>query len=304
MFLINNKKKLKKYMKCWQLYLLILPAVVLTLVFSYQPMYGVLIAFENYKAKDGIWGSEWVGLEHFIRFVKYPDFWKLIKNTLRISIYEIALFPISIILALLINELNNAKFKKTVQMITYAPYFLSSVVVCGIVTMLVDKEGAIGVFFEMLTGKSVNLMTVPEYFPSIYVWSGVWQGAGWGTIIYLAALSNVPSELIEAAKIDGASRFQVIWHVNIPSILSTIVICLIMSLGGILGVGFEKIYLLQNDLNLETSRIIATYTYEIGLIGGQLSYSTAIGLFNNIVNIVVIVMVNKVMDKLTGIGIW
>lgn len=290
--------------KCWPLYLLMAPAVLWTFQFCYRPMYGIIIAFKDYKTKLGYWGSEWVGLKHFIRFLEYPDFWKLIRNTLSISLYSLATFPCAIILALLFNELKNAKFKKVVQMITYAPHFLSTVVMCSMITLMVGREGPIGYLFYLITGESKNLLTVPEYFSSIYVWSGVWQGIGWGTIIYLAALAGVSPELIEAARIDGANRLQVIWHVNIPCIMPTITICFIMSMGGVLSVGFEKIFLLQNDLNLETSRVISTYTYEIGLIGGQISYSTAIGLFNTLVNLFMITLANKVVKKLSGTGIW
>ena len=267
-------------------------------------MYGIIIAFKNFRPSLGYWGSEWVGFKHFIRFLNYPDFWKMMRNTLAISLYSMATFPFAIILALLINEIRSTAFKKTVQMITYAPYFLSTVVMCGMIGLFVGREGVIGQIYTMATGESVNLLTRPEFFSSIYVWSGVWQGTGWGTIIYLSALAGVPGELIEAAKIDGANRFQVIRHINIPCIMPTIVIMFIMNTGSVLSVGFEKIFLLQNDLNLDVSRVIATYVYEIGLAGGQFSYSTAIGLFNNIVNIIVILIANKISKKVSGIGIW
>ena len=290
--------------KCWQLYILLLPAVIYVLIFSYIPIYGIVIAFENYKPKLGYFRSDWVGLKHFIRFLTYPDFWKLIRNTLSISVYSLATFPCAIILALLINELRNPVYKKTVQMITYAPYFLSTVVTCSLVVMFVEKEGPIGVLYRFFTGAGTNLLTIPKYFSSIYVWSGVWQRTGWGTIIYLAALAGVSPELIEAARIDGASRLQIIRHVNLPCIMPTILIMFIMSTGSLLSVGFEKIFLLQNDLNLETSRVISTYVYEIGLVGGQYSYSTAIGLFNNVVNIVILLIANKIAKKASGVGIW
>lgn len=295
---------MKKIFKHWQLYLLLFPAFVYVAVFSYGPMYGLIIAFKNYKPKLGYLGSEWVGLEHFIRFVTYPDFWNLIRNTLSISLYSLATFPIAIIMALLFNELKNPMFKKTVQMITYAPYFLSTVVLCSMVTLMVGAEGPIGLLYTAITGKSMNLLSYADYFNDIYVWSGVWQGTGWGTIIYLAALAGVSSDLIEAAKIDGANRLQVIWHVNIPCIMPTIIICFIMSCGSMLSVGFEKIFLLQNDLNLGASSVISTYTYDIGLLGGQLSYSTAIGLFNNVINIIVLFIVNKIAKRISGEGIW
>ena len=298
------KLKFQKIKKYWQLYLLGLPAIIYILIFCYGPMYGIIIAFKDYKAKDGFLGSKWVGLEHFVRFLSYPDLWKMIKNTLSISLYGLATFPCAIILALLINELKNGKFKKIVQMITYAPYFLSTVVMCSLIIMFVGREGPLGMLYGLITGQSQDLLLVPKYFSSIYVWSGVWQGTGWGTIIYLSALAGVSPELVESAKIDGANRLQVIWHINIPCIMPTIIICLIMSTGGVLSVGFEKIFLLQNSLNLDVSTVISTYVYSIGLVGGQFSYSTAIGLFNNIVNVIILLIVNKIAKKASGVGIW
>ena len=300
----TKMKKTKFKKRYWQLYLLLLPAVAYILIFAYGPMYGIVMAFENYKPKLGYWGSEWVGLKHFMRFIKYPDFWKLLGNTLSISLYSLCTFPCAIILALLINEMKNVMFKKTVQMVTYAPHFLSSVVACSIVIMMVGREGPIGNMYEMITGDNADLLSLPQWFSTIYVWSGVWQEIGWGTIIYLAALSGVSPELIESAKIDGAGRIQVMRHINVPCIMPTIVIMLIMNVGSILGVGFEKIFLLQNKLNLDTSRVISTYVYEIGLQGGQFSYSTAIGLFNNVVNVILILLANKVSKKVFGMGIW
>lgn len=270
----------------------------------YGPMYGIIIAFENFKPKLGYLGSEWVGLKHFKRFLSHPDFFKMLRNTLSISLYSLAIFPCPIIVALMINEVKNSKFKKVVQMVTYAPHFLSGVVVCSIVTFLMAREGVFGVLYGMVTGKAENILALPKFFDDIYVWSGVWQNIGWDTIVYLAALAGVSSELIESAKIDGANRMQVIWHVNIPGILPTIIILFIMSTGSILSVGFEKIFLLQNDLNLETSRVLSTYVYEVGLQGGQFSYSTAIGLFNNLVNIIMIFICNKITKIVSGIGIF
>jgi len=296
-----KRKKLKNY---WQIYLLILPVLIYIMIFNYGPMYGIIIAFKDYKTKLGYLGSEWVGLKHFIRFLSYPAFWKLLRNTLSISVYSLATFPCAVIVSLLINEIRGVGFKKTVQLITYAPHFLSTVVMGGMIILMVGRQGPVGRLVALITGTSQDLLAVPEYFSSIYVWSGVWQSLGWNTIIFLAALAGVPAELAEAAKIDGASRTQVIRHVNIPYIMPTIMITFIMRTGTILSVGFEKIFLLQNDLNLDTSRVISTYTYELGIVGGQFSYSTAIGLFNNVVNILMILTVNRISKKLSGIGIW
>lgn len=298
------KKKDIKIKKYWPLFTLLLPALIYTIIFCYGPMYGIIIAFKDFKPKLGYWGSAWVGLDHFKRFLSYPDFWKMIGNTLSISLYSLATFPCAIILALLLNEVRNLRFKKTVQMVTYAPYFLSTVVMCGLITMMVGREGLLGRLYEVFTGQSENLLTIPRYFSSIYVWSGVWQSTGWGTIIYIAALSGVPGELVEAAKIDGAGRLRIIRHINIPCIMPTIVITFIMSTGSILSVGLEKIFLLQNDLNMQASNVLSTYTYQVGLIGGQFSYSTAIGLFNTVVNVIMLLLANAVCKKVSGTGIW
>ena len=295
----------KRFLKNWQLYALLLPAVIYVFIFSYMPMYGVQIAFRDYRTSLGIWGSEWVGLKFFKQFVNYPNFLLLLKNTLSIGLYSIATFPCSIIFALMINEVKNVKFKKTVQMISYMPHFLSTVVICSMLTLFLnEKTGVINTIIEALGGTRQEFLTIPSLFNDIYVWSGVWQGLGWGAIIYIAALSNVPSELVDAAKVDGANRLKVIWHVNIPSIMPTIVIMLVLSCGGILAVGFEKVYLLQNSLNLSSSQVISTYVYEIGIRGGQFSYSSAIGLFNNLVNVTILGIVNVVAKRLSGTGIW
>jgi len=299
-----KKMKKRKVKRFFGLYILILPAILYVLIFSYGPMYGIIMAFENYKPKLGYLGSEWVGLKHFQRFISHPDFWKMLKNTISISLYSLATFPCAIILAVMINEVKHSKYKKVVQMVTYAPHFLSTVVVCSLVTMFMGREGVFGVLYGSFTGKAENLLTIPKLFNDIYVWSGVWQSVGWGTIVYLAALAGVSAELIESARIDGANRMQVIWHVNLPGILPTIVTLFIMNTGSILSVGFEKIYLLQNALNLETSRVLSTYVYEVGLQGGQFSYSTAIGLFNNLINIVMIIICNRISKKVSGIGIF
>jgi len=298
-------KGLKKVLSYWQLYLLLLPGLVYIFIFSYIPMYGVQIAFKNFRPSLGIWGSPWVGLAHFRRFFAFPDFWKYIRNTVVISVYGILTFPISIIFALLINELQSQKFKKAVQMITYAPHFISTVVLCGMVLLFFNPTyGIVNSIIKMLGGEPVNWLEEAKYFRSLYIWSGVWQGLGWGTIIYLAALAGVSPELVEAARIDGATRLQIVLHVNIPTILPTIIILFIMSCGSILSVGFEKIYLLQNPLNMKVSNVLSTYTYNIGLIQAQYSYSSAIGLFNTLINIFFLIIVNFIVSKVSEISLW
>jgi len=282
-----------------------LPGIIVTVIFSYIPMYGVQIAFKNFRTSRGIWRSEWIGFDHFARFVRYTGFWRMLRNTVSITLYNLATFPVPVIIALLINEINSKKFKKTIQMISYAPHFLSTVVLCGMVLLFLNRSnGIINNIIALFGAERIDFMTRSEFFSSIYVWSGVWQNAGWGTVIYLAALSNVSPELIESVKIDGGNRLHIIWHINIPAILPTLVILFIMSTGNVLSLGHEKILLLQNDLNLERSRVISTYVYEIGLVGGQMSYSTAINLFNNVVNLSILTMVNFFAQKLSEVSLW
>lgn len=296
------KKRLKE---SWQWYVLLLPAVVYVAIFHYGPMYGLQIAFRDYRPRRGITGSEWVGLKHFVRFITYPDFWKMIRNTLSITLYSLATFPCAILFALMLNEVSQLRLKKSMQMITYAPHFLSEVVVCSLVMMLLDRSnGPINALVTVLGGERVAYLTVPGYFPSIYVWMDVWQNLGWNSILYLSALSSISPEQVEAARIDGANRLQIIRHVNIPGILPTIAITFIMRTGGLLSVGYTKIFLLHNDLNLDASQVISTYVYNIGLLGGQYSYSTAINLFNNVANILVLLLANRIVKVTTETGLF
>ncbi|MBS4207918.1 sugar ABC transporter permease [Bacillus sp. FJAT-50079] len=288
----------------WQLYLLLTPAIIYFLVFKYYPMYGVQIAFKDFRAIDGILGSEWVGFEHFVRFFKSHYFWELIKNTLGINLYALALFPISIIVALSLNELRDGKFKKIAQTITYAPHFISVVVFVGMIIAFLDPAtGIINNFIQTIGFKPISFMTEPAWFKSIFVWSNEWQNLGWGAIIYLAALAGVDPQLHEAAKVDGATRLQRIFHVNLPSILPTIIILLILNMGSMMSIGFEKILLMQNPLNLDSSRVIQTYVYDAGLLHGQYSYSTAVGLFNSVINFIILIFFNRVARR-TGTSLW
>ncbi len=289
----------------WQHYLLLLPAVIYLVIFCYTPMYGVQIAFRDFRAPKGIWGSPWVGLKHFVRFVQYPDFWKILGNTLSITLYSLATFPLGVVLALMMNEVRSLRFKKTVQMITYAPHFISTVVVCSMITLFLSKSnGVINHALAALGAERIDFMTQAYMFPSIVVWSGVWQSIGWSTIIYMSALAGVPEEMLEAARIDGANRLQIIWYMNLPTIMPTIITMLILSCGSLLSLGFEKVYLLQNSLNLDRSQIIATYVYQVGLVGAQFSYSSAIGLFNNLINIALLLLVNAISKRVAQIGLF
>ncbi|MCI8798571.1 ABC transporter permease subunit [Acetatifactor muris] len=298
---------IKRLKESWQLYLLLLPAFIYVVIFSYGPMYGIQIAFKNFKPSIGITESEWLDplFKNFIRFFKYPDFWKMIRNTLSITLYSLATFPCAIIFALMLNEVRRIRLKKSIQMITYATHFLSEVVACSLVLMMLDRaNGPVNNLIAALGGERIPFITNPRAFSSIYVWSDVWQNLGWNSILYIAALASISPELVDAARVDGANRMQIIRHINIPGIMPTIAITFIMRLGGLLSVGYSKIYLLQNDLNLSASQVISTYVYDIGILGGQYSYSTAIGLFNNIVNIICLLIANKVVRRLTETGLF
>ena len=300
----KRKDLIKRLKRCWPFYLMLLPTLIYIIIFDYGPMYGLQIAFKQYRTTKGIWGSDWVGLKYFKQFIAFPNFWKYMWNTLRINLISLATFPCSIIFALMLNEIKNAKMKKTIQMITYMPHFLTEVVVCALVILFLDRSyGPIGVIFSAF-GYNKSLMASDAAFPYIYVLSGLWQGLGWGSILYISALAGISSEEVEAARIDGASRLQVVRYVYIPGIMPTIIICFIMRLGSLLGVGYTKVLLLQNDMNLETSTVIGTYTYEIGLLGGQFSYSTAIGLFNNLVNIALLLITNWICGRATETSLF
>ena len=296
----------KKIMRHWQLYVILLIPVVLVAIFSYGPMYGLQIAFKDYIPTYGISGSKWVGFKHFINFINSHQFSRLIGNTITISLYSlIAGFPIPIILALALNECTSTKFKKTVQMITYAPHFISTVVMVGIILLILSpSSGIINQFIQLFGGKPIDFMAKPEWFKSIYVWSGVWQGMGYSSIIYIAALAGIEPTLHEAAIVDGASRWQRIWHVNIPGILPTVTILLIMNFGSIMSVGYEKILLMQNSLNMAKSDVISTFVYRMGLESAQYSFSAAVGLFNAVINFILLAIVNTVAKKLGETSLW
>ena len=280
--------------------------MILTFIFSYIPMYGVQIAFRNYNAKLGFFGSHWVGLKHFARFFNSPYFMDTIINTLAISVYTMIVgFPIPILFALMLNSFRHKKYRKIIQTVTYAPNFISTVVMCGMLLLFLSPSvGVINHIIEFLGGDAVNFMANKNYWRHIYVWSGIWQGMGWNSVIYFAALSGVSPELHEAAVMDGANKFQLVRFIDLPSIMPTATILLIMSCGNILSVGFEKVFLLQNDLNLSVSQVISTYVYQVGMVDHNVSYSTAIGLFNSAINAILLIAVNKISDKLSGISLW
>lgn len=288
------------------LLLLALPAVAYFLVFHYLPMYGVVIAFKEYTPGRGILGSPWVGLKHFKQFFSGFYFERLLVNTLKISIYSLLWgFPLPIIFALMLNEFKEGFFRRTIQTVSYLPHFISLVVTCGmIINFLSPANGIINLLIRALGGRPINFLGQPQYFRTIYIASGIWQEFGWGSIIYLAALSGVSQELYEAARIDGAGRWKQMLHVTLPSISSTIIILLILSVGNIMSVGFEKIILLYNSSTYETADVISTYVYRMGLQSLQYSFSAAVGLFNSIINIVLLFIANALSRRLTDSSIW
>lgn len=290
----------------WQLYLLTIVPLAYFVVFKYVPMSNAVIAFKDYNPIGGIWGSPWVGWANFQTMVANPVFPSLIKNTLFLSGYAVlASFPIPIMLALALNEVRHRWFQKTVQMVTYAPYFISTVVVVSMmILMMAPRLGIVTKTFGLLGVPAPDLLGNPDYFRHIYVWSDVWQTAGYAAVIYMAALSAVDPALYESAKVDGASRLRRIWHVDIPGIMPTAMIILILSVGNIMAIGFEKVYLLQNPLNLGQSEIIATYVYKTGLLNADFAQATAIGLFNSIINLVLLLIVNWIGRRITGSGLW
>lgn len=302
----NTDNLLKRIIKHKTFYLFLLPAITYVVIFSYIPMYGLQIAFKNYSGAFGIWGSKWVGLKHFRDFTGGYYFWPIIRNTLTISLYStIVGFPFPIILALMLNEVHNSKYKRLLQTILYAPHFISTVVMVGmIIIMLSPSTGIVNYLLDFLGFEKQYFMIQPDTFKHIYVWSGIWQGMGWGAVIYLAALSSVSQELHEAATIDGASRIKRIWHINLPAIKPTIVILFILNIGNIISVGFEKTFLLQNSLNLPKSEVISTYVYRRGLLDGSFSFSTAVGLFNNVINLLLLLIANFIARKLSETSLF
>jgi putative aldouronate transport system permease protein len=301
---LANRRSLRRN---WQLYLLMLLPFAFLITFNYVPMWGAQIAFRNYNPLQGIWGSPWIGLSEFSQWFQNPDFWPVIRNTLVVSVYSLLVgTPATIILALALNEVRHPRFKRVVQSITYFPYFISVIVLVGMMELILAPSSSL--LSELLNAVGVN--HVPDVFgssadfSSLYVWSGVWQTTGYGAIIYLGVLSTVDTTLYEAARLDGASIIQKICAVDLPAIQPTIVILLILSLGGILGVGFEKVFLLQSPLNLDSSQVLSTYVYEFGLVQDNFSFGTAVGLFNSVVSLILIVACNFVARRFTETSLF
>ena len=299
---------LKKVVRNWDLYLLMLLPVIYLIIFKYVPMYGVQIAFKNYRAVDGMLRSPWVGMKHFNTFFSSYMFTRLMTNTLTLSVYSlIAGFPMPILLALLLHYIPMKRFKKIIQSVSYAPNFISTVVMCGLVILFLgERNGLLNNIISTLGGERIGFMAKPDLFSSVYVWSGVWQFMGFGSIIYIAALAGVDPQLHEAAIVDGASIIKRIWHIDLPSILPTIVILLVLNVGQLLNVGFDKVLLLQNQLNLSRSEVISTYVYKVGILNalGDFSYPAAIGLFTSVINLILLTSVNYLAKRLSGNSLW
>ena len=289
----------------WQLYALLLLPIAYLVIFHYIPLSGIVLAFKKYYVKEGIWGSPWIGFRYFEQFFRSPLFFVLLRNTILLSLYAfLAGFPFPIALALMLNEVGALRFKKFVQTITFAPYFISVVVMMGMVIQLFAYHGLINGFLKHVGLEPVNYLAVPSMFRHLYVWSGIWQATGYSAIIYIAALAAVDPNLYEAALIDGASRFQKIRHIDIPGIMPVIIILLILNSGTILSVGFEKAFLLQNPINNSVSEVISTYVYKVGLVDAQYAFGTAVNLFNSVITILMIVMVNVLARRVSETSLW
>lgn len=280
------------------LLLMLLPGLILTFIFRYIPMYGVLIAFKDYNPLKGVLGSEWIGFEEFTKFLSSPNFGTLLANTLKLSVYGLLLgFLPPIILAIMLNQLLSDKAKKRIQLVLYAPNFISVVVIVGMIFLFFSVGGPVNSILSLF-GIEANFLTDPDFFRPLYILSGIWQGMGWASTLYTATLVNVDPALIEAAKLDGANIFQRIWHIDLPALKPVMVIQFILAAGGIMNVGYEKAFLMQTSLNLTSSEIISTYVYKIGLVSGDYSYSTAVGLFNALINIILLIAVNKIVKRI------
>jgi putative aldouronate transport system permease protein len=302
----KQKPLLTRIIQSKELYFFCLPGLLIMLIFHYWPLYGAQIAFRSYSVRRGIWGSPWVGLQHFVRFFNSPNAVQIIYNTLVLSFYSLAAgFPIPIVLALLLNSFRHKRYTKVIQTVTYAPYFISVVVMCGmLILFLSPRVGAVNRIIGFLGVEPINFMGERSMWRNIYVWSGIWQGMGWSSVVYFAALSGVSPELHEAATVDGATKLQRILHIDLPTILPVAVMLLILNLGSVFSIGFEKAYALQNPLNLNVSEIISTYVYKIGIIQNDPAYSSAVGLFNAAVNAVLLISANTISRRLSDNALW
>ncbi len=302
---LNRTSLLKRMWKVRWFYIFMAPGILYFLIFKIWPMWGVLMAFQNYQPVKGMWGSDWVGFRHFDRFFSTPDFWNLFRNTFLIALYDlIVFFPTTIILALLLNEVRHQVYKRLVQTLVYVPHFLSWVVVVGITYILLGSEGVLNKLGGLIGLERINFLFNPDWFRPLIILQLIWKDAGWGTIIFLAALAGVNVQLYEAARIDGASRLRQVWHITLPGIRNVIVILLILRLGNFLDLGFEQIFLMLNPLNREVGEVFDTYVYRVGILEGQFSYSAAVGLFKSTVGLVLVFIANRIAKALGEEGIY
>ena len=307
----QNTKILKQgswardFHKNWSLYLMVLPVLAFYAIFCYKPMYGLIMSFQDFNPRLGFLESEWVGFEHFRLFFTSSDFPRLLRNTLVISFSTLIIsFPFPVLLAIFLNEIRSTGFKRTIQTVSYLPHFISLVVICGMIKTFVSSDGIIGQLVAVFTGEMTNLLLQPKAFTPIYVISKIWQTIGWDSIIYLSALTSIDQQMYEAAEIDGAGRFKKMWHITLPSLKETMIVLLIMGVGGVMSLGYEKIMLLYSPAIYETSDVISTYVYRTGFGSQNWSYSAAIGLFNSVINLMLVITANKVARKLNGSGLW
>ncbi|WP_258203600.1 ABC transporter permease [Paenibacillus endoradicis] len=302
---LDTTPLLKHIRKEWKIYSFVVIPLLYFLIFKYAPMLGNIIAFRKYRGGPNLFGAEWVGFQYFQMFFKDPTFWRAFFNDLTLSTSYLALkFPITLGFALLLNEIRKMAMKKFVQTVSYLPHFISMVIVAGMVKEMVSMSGPINALLANLGMEKISFISLPEWFPSLYIISGLWQGLGWGTILYLAAMTGINTELYEAARIDGANRWKLAWHITIPGILPTIMTLLILDIGGILGSNFEKILLLYNPLTYETADVISTYVYRMGITGGNFSYATAVGLFEGIIGLILVTTANQISKKTTKSSLW
>jgi putative aldouronate transport system permease protein len=302
----SNKGIIRKdFIKNRYIYLLALPVIAWYFIFNYMPMYGTIIAFKDFSPGRGIWGSPWYGLNNFTHFFQSVYAWRVIRNTLLINLYSLVLgFPAPILLALMFNELSNVAFKRTIQTIGYLPHFVSIMVVCGMIVDFTTRDGLLSTIMQFFGGKPLNMLTEPMYFRGLYVGSGIWQEIGWSSIIYLAAISGIDSQQYEAALMDGAGRFRRLWHITLPGIMGTIVILLILRMGQMMSIGYEKVILLYNPATYETGDVISSFVYRKGLQNGEYGFATAVGLLNSIINLMLLASTNWISARLGSTSLW
>lgn len=301
----NQPSLFRHVRKEWRIYSFLLIPVIYFLIFKYFPMIGNVIAFRKYKGGPNILGTEWVGFKYFNQFFKDQNFWRAFSNNITLSIsYLLWRFPLTLIFALLLNEIQSKRGKKFVQTVSYLPHFISMVILAGMIKEILSLNGPINAIIAGLGFERIEFISLPQWFPTIYIGSGIWQGIGWGTILYLAAMAGINPELYEAAKMDGANRFRLAWHVTLPGIRPTIMTLLILDIGGIMGSNFEKIILLYNPLTYETADVISTYVYRMGIVNANFNYATAVGLFEGLIGLVLVTSANTISKKLTNASLW